>query len=160
MFLTVFFFLMIRRPPRSTRTDTLFPYTTLFRSALGPSGVGDIFLDAADRHCAMARKFDDAIAFAQPVLRADAAADLGHCRGGVRQLIGFAQPPLGGQPQPVGDMVVERAMHRAIGHAALRAARRLYVGVGRGIAFRNLAKVARAVFGGALVRIMLFTPHK
>src|SRR3546814_3995288 len=31
----VFFFLMIRRPPRSTRTDTLFPYTTLFRSKRG-----------------------------------------------------------------------------------------------------------------------------
>src|SRR3546814_14357965 len=31
---TLFFFLMIRRPPRSTRTDTLFPYTTLFRSIL------------------------------------------------------------------------------------------------------------------------------
>src|SRR3546814_3922431 len=29
----IIFFLMIRRPPRSTRTDTLFPYTTLFRSA-------------------------------------------------------------------------------------------------------------------------------
>src|SRR3546814_5559143 len=29
-----FLFLMIRRPPRSTRTDTLFPYTTLFRSAV------------------------------------------------------------------------------------------------------------------------------
>src|SRR3546814_11251611 len=28
-----FFFLMIRRPPRSTRTDPLFPYTTLFRSS-------------------------------------------------------------------------------------------------------------------------------
>src|SRR3546814_2771881 len=28
----MFFFLMIRLPPRSTRTDTLFPYTTLFRS--------------------------------------------------------------------------------------------------------------------------------
>src|SRR3546814_6731740 len=28
----LFFFLMIRRPPRSRRTDTLFPYTTLFRS--------------------------------------------------------------------------------------------------------------------------------
>src|SRR3546814_7087983 len=27
-----FFFLMIRRPPRTTRTDTLLPYTTLFRS--------------------------------------------------------------------------------------------------------------------------------
>src|SRR3546814_19037776 len=32
--LLFFFFLMIRRPPRSTRTDTLFPYTTLFRSGL------------------------------------------------------------------------------------------------------------------------------
>src|SRR3546814_3668083 len=32
----VFFFLMIRRPPRSTRTDTLFPYTTRFRSHLAP----------------------------------------------------------------------------------------------------------------------------
>src|SRR3546814_4193563 len=29
---------MIRRPPRSTRTDTLFPYTTLFRSAASSSG--------------------------------------------------------------------------------------------------------------------------
>src|SRR3546814_6821216 len=37
MFL-LFFFLMIRRPPRSTRTDTLFPYTTLFRSH-GTSGL-------------------------------------------------------------------------------------------------------------------------
>src|SRR3546814_4951777 len=33
----IFFFLMIRRPPRSTRTDTLFPYTTLFRSRTEPS---------------------------------------------------------------------------------------------------------------------------
>src|SRR3546814_6655139 len=31
----LFFFLMLRRPPRSTRTDTLFPYTTLFRSSGG-----------------------------------------------------------------------------------------------------------------------------
>src|SRR3546814_1915493 len=29
---------MIRRPPRSTRTDTLFPYTSLFRSAAGTAG--------------------------------------------------------------------------------------------------------------------------
>src|SRR3546814_12459344 len=33
-----FVFLMIRRPPRSTRTDTLFPYTTLFRSVRGELG--------------------------------------------------------------------------------------------------------------------------
>src|SRR3546814_8499179 len=32
MYIYYIFFLMIRRPPRSTRTDTLFPYTTLFRS--------------------------------------------------------------------------------------------------------------------------------
>src|SRR3546814_11016641 len=38
-----FFFLMIRRPPRSTRTDTLFPYTTLFRS--GPQYKKQDYLD-------------------------------------------------------------------------------------------------------------------
>src|SRR3546814_6630200 len=32
MYCFLIFFLMIRAPPRSTRTDTLFPYTTLFRS--------------------------------------------------------------------------------------------------------------------------------
>src|SRR3546814_3137845 len=34
------FFLLIRRPPRSTRTDTLFPYTTLFRSVANVAGKG------------------------------------------------------------------------------------------------------------------------
>src|SRR3546814_16387793 len=46
MYMLVFFFLMIRRPPRSTRTDTLFPYTTLFRSHRGRRG-GRSFEDAA-----------------------------------------------------------------------------------------------------------------
>src|SRR3546814_14523432 len=41
------FFLMIRRPPRSTRTDTLFPYTTLFRSAGGEPD--QRIADVADR---------------------------------------------------------------------------------------------------------------
>src|SRR3546814_5268707 len=36
-YLVVICFLMIQRPPRSTRTDTLFPYTTLFRSLAGVS---------------------------------------------------------------------------------------------------------------------------
>src|SRR3546814_12585890 len=46
-----FFFLMLRRPPRSTRTDTLFPYTTLFRSILGElAGLGDDGEAAADDH--------------------------------------------------------------------------------------------------------------
>src|SRR3546814_19350607 len=57
--------LMIRRPPRSTRTDTLFPYTTLFRSprSAGPSTRSDIpkregILDAATR-VFLARGFED-----------------------------------------------------------------------------------------------------
>src|SRR3546814_4782942 len=43
--ITSIFFLMIRRPPRSTRTDTLFPYTTLFRSR----GADDTAVLAAKR---------------------------------------------------------------------------------------------------------------
>src|SRR3546814_2786169 len=38
LFFVYLFFLMIRRPPRSTRTDTLFPYTTLFRSPAARTG--------------------------------------------------------------------------------------------------------------------------
>src|SRR3546814_14727584 len=37
IFFLRFFFLMIRRPPRCTRTDTLVPYTTLFRSSIAAS---------------------------------------------------------------------------------------------------------------------------
>src|SRR3546814_13715959 len=40
--LCLFCFLMIRRPPRSTRTDTLFPYTTLFRSVADAPFAGGI----------------------------------------------------------------------------------------------------------------------
>src|SRR3546814_5652725 len=39
----MFFFLMLRRPPRSTRTDTLFPYTTLFRSLILAAGLSRRF---------------------------------------------------------------------------------------------------------------------
>src|SRR3546814_2202025 len=40
---------MIRRPPRSTRTDTRFPYTTLFRSRLAQGGAAHLQLDAERR---------------------------------------------------------------------------------------------------------------
>src|SRR3546814_15533422 len=42
MYCLFFFFLMIRRPPRATRTDTLFPYTTLFRSIAATISVNRI----------------------------------------------------------------------------------------------------------------------
>src|SRR3546814_4103816 len=43
---TSFFLLMVRRPPRSTRTDTLFPYTTLFRSITDDRGQRGAYLVA------------------------------------------------------------------------------------------------------------------
>src|SRR3546814_15907074 len=70
------FFLMIRRPPRSTRTDTLFPYTTLFRS-LADLGVMAATVDRLD---------DDIVAVGifvrQPAL--DDTADKGAGIGGGR----------------------------------------------------------------------------
>src|SRR3546814_6225269 len=53
-----FFFLRIRRPPRSTRTDTLFPYTTLFRSRgpLPPAGGFGRLYPAAERRGAVAAR--------------------------------------------------------------------------------------------------------
>src|SRR3546814_2145911 len=55
---------MIRRPPRSTRTDTLFPYTTLFRSDLGccrqpcvePQRTGRPDRQGSGRWCGAARR--------------------------------------------------------------------------------------------------------
>src|SRR3546814_3012152 len=50
------FFLMRRRPPRSTRTDTLFPYTTLFRSLVVPARVAvDRFREHGRQAAAAAR---------------------------------------------------------------------------------------------------------
>ena len=67
-----------------------------------------------------------------------------------RQLVGLLEPPLGGQLQPVGDVVLQRAMDLAERHAALRAARglrRRTRGAELGI---DLAEVARAQDGLAL----------
>src|SRR3546814_15081916 len=58
------FVLMIRPPPRSTRTDTLFPYTTLFRSAVG--FVRDVQRFAED---------------AEPVVQPDIGAEIDLKRG-------------------------------------------------------------------------------
>src|SRR3546814_2410670 len=54
--MVLFFFLMIRRPPRSTRTDTLFPYTTLFRS---PRAIGVALVLAQILHQAAAEAAAD-----------------------------------------------------------------------------------------------------
>src|SRR3546814_7998423 len=56
--MTYVFFLMILRPPRSTRTDTLFPYTTLFRSCPFPRRRGPRHRQARrpSRRCAARRQ--------------------------------------------------------------------------------------------------------
>src|SRR3546814_3779868 len=64
-----FFFLVIRRPPRSTRTDTLLPYTTLFRS-----GHGGSVLQRVEGHLEIA----DAVVLG---FRQGAGADIGLHRG-------------------------------------------------------------------------------
>src|SRR3546814_10585649 len=56
--LVIVFFLMIRRPPRSTRTDTLFPYTTLFRSSALLQGGA---IDGGDASAPLFRVGDDPV---------------------------------------------------------------------------------------------------
>src|SRR3546814_11279451 len=47
---------MIRRPPRSTRTDTLFPYTTLFRSEFARKGFSDSRLENVARAAGVSKQ--------------------------------------------------------------------------------------------------------
>src|SRR3546814_18113784 len=47
---------MIRRPPRSTLTDTLFPYTTLFRSIGPATAAKDLYLGMASTQCPIAQR--------------------------------------------------------------------------------------------------------
>src|SRR3546814_14020673 len=88
----VFFFLMIRRPPRATRTDTRFPYTTLFRSQLL---AGAARQRGADRHraeqVAHAREALQVGADALPqVIKAATAPVVGHDEAAT-QLDAFGQ---------------------------------------------------------------------
>src|SRR3546814_20042864 len=77
---------MIRRPPRSTRTDTLFPYTTLFRSASHAT--------VAARVEPRRKESDAAIAGAQQML--------GHCAAGVQ--LGESDHPVEGLLAQLHDL--------------------------------------------------------
>ena len=96
--------------------------------AFGPGRVGDVFLDRADRHRAVAGLFDRADALAEAVLRADAAANLRHVVGGGGDAPGLFHAVFGGKLQPVRDIVLQGAALLAEGHAALRAASGLNLG--------------------------------
>src|SRR3546814_17776877 len=98
------FFLIVRRPPRSTRTDTLFPYTTLFRSQRADRAAG-IFDDMTGA----ARRADGAGDVEDDVLRRHAGADVAldahfHRLGGLEQqrlrrepMLDFARPDAEGK---------------------------------------------------------------
>ena len=131
--------------PFPRRTDRLDP-------TIVEGGVGDEFLDRADGDGAVARLFDHAIAFAEAILRADAAANLREGVGGLRKLIGLLQPPLGGHPQPVGDIVVQRAMRLAVRHTALAAPPCLLFGLGQRELTVNLVEILGADIRLALLR--------
>src|SRR3546814_12706390 len=93
----VFLFLMIRRPPRSTRTDTLFPYTTLFRSPRsGPAG------NEARHHCRHGDRTDaDPHGVATPRDR-DASGERGGARplsGAARHVAGIPEGAPGNRPE-------------------------------------------------------------
>src|SRR3546814_16074244 len=89
---------MRRRPPRSTRTDTLFPYTTLFRSVADriddgvlesvDEQVGEVFAECAIGAAADARQHDDDPDNAEQTERADRRV---RCRNHAEDFIPVAQ---------------------------------------------------------------------
>src|SRR3546814_15193825 len=90
------FFLMIRRPPRSTRTDTLFPYTTLFRS------VNDIALFARVRSLARLKQMMDELRVRQAAsgdgtLLAEAELEMAGSLTDARVLLADSSDTLAGQ---------------------------------------------------------------
>src|SRR3546814_2809604 len=115
-----FFFLMIRRPPRSTRTDTLFPYTTLFRSdralhLLHALLHGEVFEDA------LLRLLEAVVVGVENLLRVlDVALHLGALLPGDRE-----------DPVEVVAHYSSLGRHRAHGAQLLQLRHRLFAGLDR-----------------------------
>src|SRR3546814_13669926 len=116
------FFLMRRRPPRSTRTDTLFPYTTLFRSiviekfrpgTLEKWGLGWEQLSALNPQLVMVRI--SGYGQSGPYSQRPGFAAIAECMGGLRHVTGFADRPPVRVGVSLGDTL---ASH--IGRASLR----------------------------------------
>src|SRR3546814_5550181 len=105
---------MIRRPPRSTRTDTLFPYTTLFRSFLALHLLG--LRDAA-------RRGTGGKVECRLLVRILAVAQFARQLRGQRQRIG-EELALVGEGEPACDhAVIGRGVREAVAARRLRSAR-------------------------------------
>src|SRR3546814_16616078 len=99
---------MIRRPPRSTRTDTLFPYTTLFRSPADPFAIGGAVEENRNLFAALLRAGIDA--------RADYNPDIFHQKFIIRDSGGSRRALLTGStnftPTGTGSHEIGRASCR------------------------------------------------
>src|SRR3546814_11860077 len=114
--LCYFFLLMIRRPPRSTRTDTLFPYTTLFRSARARQRQRNLIIDAIELDVgALAVPLDVIVADAMRVRR---QARLRHHPESGQQAAVAALPPQLNTGVGIGR--VAEILTRDEPHAAVR----------------------------------------
>ena len=128
--------------------------------ALFPRRLSQILFDSADGNAAMAALLDHARAFAEAILRADAAADFGHRIGRSGKPVSVFEPAFGGELQPVGDVVLERAVRLAERHTALRATRGLIGGfLGNELAV-DLKEIRRPLLGRALIGPFLPERHE
>src|SRR5690606_1699683 len=121
--------------------------------AHGEGGVGDVFLHRADGHRAEA-VVQRAGAFAQAILRTDTSTDLGQRVGLVGQLGGGEDIALGDQFEPVGNVVVHRALPLAVRVATTQTAVGLLTGLLRLEGFVDLDEfllaLAQQLFLGVL----------
>src|SRR3546814_16408817 len=93
---------MIRRPPRSTRTDTLFPYTTLFRSAARPSTLIEWRIQGRPPPCLCLRHRDPMVHVAAGYgLPRNAMLTLHDRNGYLRRTVPYRFPGGHGPPGPV-----------------------------------------------------------
>ena len=77
----------------------------------------------------MARLLDNTVTFTETILRTDTATDFRHVIGRGRHFIGFFQPAICRQHQPVRDIIMQRAMHLTERHTTLRTTAGLLLGL-------------------------------
>src|SRR3546814_11170891 len=105
---------MIRRPPRSTRTDTLFPYTTLFRSYLDPLSRARIAPLRSSAVGDAERAETDEANLSTPLQRSGNRVE--------NRIQGLRRVGLG-KAGPAGNSGNERSDERRVGHECVRACR-------------------------------------
>src|SRR3546814_8289740 len=128
---------MIRRPPRSTRTDTLFPYTTLFRSEVAALAAGQIHgVEVEVLVAAVVAQVQQGVGPVRPEVVADAARLVVGDRTRAGDVVGWCDPD------------VEHAVDRRDPAQVLAVGADLHVGA-LGIAEQRVARDQFDVFDGS-----------